>query len=290
MRKGFYIIIVFGLLSYIGCRPAKVVKVDLPEHEPYLIVEAYLEPGLPKTVILQESAGYFDAPQIKSVANALVIISNGVRRDTLQYVPIQLGPFQFGVYTLIDPASFMQADYDREYTLDVVATLSNGTQKTAKATTRLLRPVEIEETVHVFDGRPEPRAYITGYYQDPPNEKNYYRVVFINPSTSIYPLPSDREFRDSIIDYTFPDELTNGQRVPFGSPPFFEPGEEVRIKLIHINEDYFKYLESLDFAVAGNGSPFVEPFNVVGNVQGEGVRGIFTTLSYVLYRDTVPIP
>jgi hypothetical protein len=290
MRSIQYFILISGLLSYISCRPAKIVEVELPRHEPYLIVEGYLEPGLPKTVIVQESSGYFDAPTIKTIPNALVVISNGVRRDTLQYFPIQLGPFQFGVYTSIDPAAFMEADYEREYTLEVVATLSDGKVKTANAKTKLLRPVPIEETVHVFDERSEPRAYITGYYQDPPNERNFFRVVFINPSTSIYPLPADQEFRDTIIDYTFPDELTDGQRVPFGSPPFFEPGEEVRIKLIHINEDYFRYLESLEFAVAGNGSPFVEPFNVIGNVQGEGVRGIFTSLSYTLYRDTVPVP
>src|SRR5690606_2697169 len=133
------------------------------------------------------------------------------------------------------------------------------------------------------------KAYITGYYQDPPEEKNYYRVVFINPSTSIYPLPPGRTYRDSVIDYSFSDDLTDGQRVPFGSPPFFEPGEEVRIKLIHITPEYYDYLESLDNAISGNGSPFVEPFNVRGNVSGEGCRGIFTGLSYILYRDTLPV-
>ena len=92
-----------------------------------------------------------------------------------------------------------------------------------------------------------------------------------------------------MIEYTVTDELFDGQEIPFGSPPFFEPGEEVRIKLINISKEYYDYLVSLESAVDGNGSPFIEPFNVRGNVQGVGVRGIFTGLSYQLYRDTIPI-
>lgn len=277
-----------GILLLSACRKPKIIEVDLPEHDPILIVEGYLEPGLPKTVIIQQSTGYFDAPEIKLITNAFVTISNGIRTDTLKYIPLELGPFQLGVYTSLDSGAIMKEDYDHIYTLNVVAKLQNGETRTASATTRLLRPVPVVETKHVFDGRPEKRAYITGYYNDPAGERNYYRMIFTNPSTSIYPLPQGQTFRDSVTDYIFSDDLTNGQYVPFGSPPFFEPGEEVRIKLMHITPEYYDYMISYQSAVAGNGSPFVEPFNIRSNIQGEKVSGIFTTLSYILYRDTIP--
>ncbi len=280
---------IFLLLNFVACRNPKIIEVKLPEHEPLLIVESYLEPGLPKTVIVQQSSGYFDAPDILIISDAFVTISDGTRTDTLVYTPFSVGVFSFGVYTSLDSASIVKPEYGKEFTLRVEAKLRNGETRIATATTRLLAPVPVLRTQHIFDGKPENKAYITGYLKDAPGEVNFYRIIFLTPSTSIYPLPTNQTERDSVIEYTVTDELFDGQEIPFGSPPFFEPGEEVRIKLINISKEYYDYLVSLESAVDGNGSPFIEPFNVRGNVQGVGVRGIFTGLSYQLYRDTIPI-
>jgi hypothetical protein len=283
---GLFIIAILLLNS--SCRPPKIIEVKLPKHDPLLIVESYLEPGLPKTVIVQQSTGYFDAPEVLVIQNALVTISHGIKTDTLTYTPLQIGAFQFGVYTSLDTSTFVKEEYGKTFTLNVEAQLKNGEIRKATATTTLLPAVPVLETTHIFDGRPENRAYITGYLQDPVGAKNYYRVIFITPGTSKYPLPPGQTERDSVIEYTLADDLFDGQRIPFGSPPFFEPGEVVQIKLVNITKEYFDYLVSLESAVEGNGSPFVEPFNVKGNVIGSGVTGIFTGLSYTLYRDTVP--
>jgi hypothetical protein len=281
------IIFIYIISLFISCRPGKTIEVNLPKHEPQLVVEGYLEPGLPKTVVIQESSGYFDAPILKVIPDALVTLTHNGQIDTLTYFPIQLGNFQLGVYT---SPELVPQEYQNTWTLNVTAKLSNGRIATATATTRILPPIPVETTEHVFNYEKENRAYITGYYTDPGNEENFYRIIMINPSTSIYPLPPGQTYRDSIVDYILTDDLINGSRIPFGSPPWFEPGEEVKIKLISIDQPYYKYLESLTNAIAGNGSPFVEPFNVKGNIQGTGVAGIFTGLSYTLYRDTIPIP
>lgn len=277
-----------GLLLWGSCQPPKIIEVKLPRHEPLLIVESYLEPGLPKTVIVQQSSGYFDAPEVLVIQNALVTISDGTRTDTLTYTPLSIGTISFGVYTSLDTATFVKEEYGKTFTLRVEARLNNGETRIATATTTLLPAIPVLETTHVFDGRPENRAYITGYFQDPPGEKNFYRVIFITPGTSRYPLPQGQTQRDSVIEYTIADDLFDGQRIPFGSPPFFEPGEEVRIKLVNVSREYYDYLISFESAVEGNGSPFTEPFNVRGNIQGSGVTGIFTGLSYKLFRDTIP--
>ena len=277
------------LLHFVACRDPKIIEVKLPKHEPLLIVESYLEPGFPKTVVVQQSSGYFDAPDILIIPDAFVTISDGIRTDTLVYTPLSVGVFSFGVYTSLDTASIVKPEYGKEFTLRVEAKLRNGETRVATANTRLLEPVPVLRTQHIFDGKPENRAYITGYLKDAPGEVNYYRIVFLTPSTSIYPLGNNQNERDSVIEYTVTDELFDGQEIPFGSPPFFEPGEEVRIKLISISKDYYDYLVSLESAVDGNGSPFIEPFNIRGNVSGKGVSGIFTGLSYQLYRDTIPL-
>lgn len=276
------------LSAFTACRQPKIIEVKLPKHEPMLIVESYLEPGFPKTVVVQQSSGYFDAPDVLIIQNAFVTISDGTRTDTLVYTPLSIGVFSFGVYTSLDTASIVKEEYGKVFTLRVEAKLSNGETRIATASTRLMNPVPVLRTQHIFDGRPENRAYITGYIQDPPGERNYYRVIFLTPSTSRYPLANGQTSRDSVIEYTVSDDLFDGEEIPFGSPPFFEPEEEVRIKLINISKDYYDYLVSLESAVEGNGSPFVEPFNVRGNVQGDQVSGIFTGLSYKLYRDTIP--
>jgi hypothetical protein len=56
--------------------------------------------------------------------------------------------------------------------------------------------------------------------------------------------------------------------------------------LFHIDDDYYRWLQSVALASASNGNPFGQPGTLQSNLEGsEEALGIFTGLSYV--RDTV---
>ncbi|HHG85526.1 MAG TPA: DUF4249 family protein, partial [Bacteroidetes bacterium] len=65
----------------------------------------------------------------------------------------------------------------------------------------------------------------------------------------------------------------------------WELGELAIITVYHIDEPYWRYLETSDEAESSNGNPFGQPGRVISTVDG-GI-GVFTGLSFT--RDTVII-
>ena len=53
--------------------------------------------------------------------------------------------------------------------------------------------------------------------------------------------------------------------------------DTVIVHLYHINKEWYDFLITVRKAKAGSSGPFVEPVNVISNV--EGGLGIFTTLN-----------
>ena len=56
-----YISISLITLAMFSCDLEKEVEIDLPDYEGRLVVECYLEPGEPMTLLLTKSSPYFEA-------------------------------------------------------------------------------------------------------------------------------------------------------------------------------------------------------------------------------------
>src|SRR5688500_16738105 len=66
----------------------KEIEVDLPETEPRVVVEGYIESGAPPVVLLTRTQPYSPPPSIASIAasfisDATVIVNDGVTSHTL---------------------------------------------------------------------------------------------------------------------------------------------------------------------------------------------------------------
>lgn len=81
------VILLISAFGFFSCE--KEIEIDLPEEPPKIVIEGYIENGMPARVSITRSAPYFDPIDsltlINSiVANALVIVSDGITSDTLQ--------------------------------------------------------------------------------------------------------------------------------------------------------------------------------------------------------------
>ncbi len=259
------------LLSAAACNLEREIEIELPAHESVPVVECYLEPGKPFTLLLTRSTSYFAPfPQddlefltgILEDSAEVVIRHNGTTYE-LQNT-LGANPATFKVFNYYHPAP-VPADYEGDFELDI--RLKDG--RTIRARTRLLPVVPIDSVVVEFDGND--MARVLTYFTDPPDTEDYYRRMLHESSLDSLPLQ----------DFVATDQFLDKDVGVFGSGFQFSEGDTVINTLFHIEKAYADFLESLDDAVHANGNPFAQPSTIISNLEGDaGAIGIFTGLSY----------
>lgn len=282
MKTGllFPILLAFFLAS---CNLEKEIEIELPEYQPQLILECYLEPGQPFRLSLSRSAAFFDpfpAPdsigqflQDILVQGARVQIRHAGRTYSLNN-QLFIDQQSRRLYNYFSPTP-VPLDTLEPFLLEVI--IPDGKQITAS--TRLLPVVPIDSAVIQFrEG--DTLARVLTYFTDPPGQRNYFRrMLHLNSLDSIP--QQDFTADDRIVDRVF----------VFGTGYDFAPGDTVISTLYHIEEPYFRFQESLQAAVFGNGNPFAQPSPIISNLGGDaGAIGIFTGLRYSRVYSIIPKP
>jgi hypothetical protein len=254
----YFLLPLMLLLS--SCDLEKAIEVELPPHEPQLVIECYLEPGKPMLATVLESVSYFAEPQPPLVPDAEVYISYNGQTTKLEYSPfIDTDTKKFYTHRSNELLKGKPGDI---YTLEV----KDGKGRRATGFTTLLSKVLIDSLEYRFNEKEE--ALLLTSYQDDPNSPDFYRYMV---HKGILKDGSERE-------YTVSDDLTNGTRVTLGSAYDYEKGDTLTVTLFHIEEQYYNFLRSAADAKNANGNPFAQPSKVVSTVQG-GI-GVFTNLAY----------
>jgi len=256
-----YLLLPLATLLLHSCDLDKDIDVVLPAHESQLIVEGYLESGKPYRVAVHESAGYFDPPTAPLVPDAKVLITHNGRRIELEYKP-KLDSKSGFIYTH-SSSEIMAGEPGDVYTIEV--TDDSGRKITGSTT--ILPVVPIDTVEWRFNEKEEREALLLTSFQDDVNTSNYYRYI-----TNLDSLNNGSE-----QDIYTSDELTNGERVSFGSAYSFDPGDTVIIRLYNIEKQYYEFLASTSNAKDANGNPFAQPSRIMSSVQGG--MGIFTNLA-----------
>ncbi|MDX5421445.1 MAG: DUF4249 domain-containing protein [Hymenobacteraceae bacterium] len=248
------------LLLLAGCDLQKDIDVALPEHEPQLVVECYLELGKPLRMSVLESSGYFDEILPPLVPDAEVFITHNGRRIKLKYKPVLITQTnRFYTHTSHEIMNGKPGDI---FGLEVQD--SRGRKVTAFTTVLPRVPIDTIEWRFNDEGK----ALLLTTYQDDPDTRNFYRYMTHRDSLE---KGSERSFISS-------DNLTNGKRVSYGSAYDYEVGDTLIISLFHIEKQYYDFLGSVSDAKNANGNPFAQPSRIKSAVQG-GI-GIFTNLAY----------
>ena len=264
--------IILGSTLLASCNLEKEVEIQLPEYEPRYILECYLEPGQPHTLLLSRSAPYF-APfpdinqdflkEILVEGAEVIILYKGVEirlENRLVFNPISGKLFNY--------YSDLQVPYDTVNPFELLITTPDG--KTITANTRMLPVVPIDSMVVQF-AENDTLARVLTYITDNPSQENYYRrMLHKNTLDSL-----------ALQDFTVDDQLVNNKVIAFGTFFSFAKGEKVIATIFHIEKQYHDFLQSLQDAEISNGNPFTQPSPIISNLGGTAdAIGIFTGLNY----------
>ncbi len=261
-----------GLAVLAACNLEKEISINLPEYEPRLALECYLEPGQPFVLTLSKTAPYFepfpalDARFLQSILedSATVVIKHKGQSYTLQN-RLLFNPLTGKLYNYVSN-SLVPEDYSADFELEVVTRQG----KTITATTRLLPKVPIDSVVVQFAPN-DTLARVLTYFMDNPDTRNYYRRILHKSRLDTIPLQ----------DFTVDDRFVTNGRFVFGTNYEFAVGDTVFNTLLHIDRAYYDYFDSVQTAFFSNGNPFAQPSPINSNLKGTAnAIGIFTGLSY----------
>ncbi|MBL7726380.1 MAG: DUF4249 domain-containing protein [Dinghuibacter sp.] len=309
MKKTIIVISISAAALFAGCE--RTLDIDVPEHQPRLVLGMLQETGTPLRAQVSRSKGIL-APRNPGnpnngyqVSNALVLVyENNVVTDTLKYNATELS------YTTRTNKVFLPGV---QYRVTAAASGFNTVESTVKAPL----PVPINSISRVRNARSNSLGEVLDdilvNFTDPGSEKNYYMVSIQTPYFSggaavsyyqvncIYsndvdidrldasgdPFGSDNCLTDEVL---LNDNNFNGRAKQLRlSVPGFYIDEVVNttngrvyrpfIELMHITESQYRYLKSRQVYNNAADNPFAEPALVYTNItNGYGVLGIQTTV------------
>ena len=272
MKKIVILFSTAGLIALLfSCNLEKEVDIALPDYNSRYVVECYLEPGKPITLLLTRSAPYFEPfPELNQdflskllVDSAEVSINyNGV--DISLENQLIINPLTSKVYNYY---SSVIVPFDTIRPFELSITTQDG--QTISATTNLLPIVPIDSVVVQF-AEEDTLARVLTYITDNPAQHNYYRRTLHESSLD----------STAVQDFSVDDRFAEGVLV-FGTGFNYAEGDTLIMTIFHIDKPYYDFLESLTGAVGANGNPFAQPSPILSNLEGTaGAIGIFTGLSY----------
>ncbi|TGE16847.1 DUF4249 domain-containing protein [Hymenobacter elongatus] len=256
---------VLTLLAATGCNLQKDIDVELPAFPSQLVVECYLEPGQVPRLTVSETVPYLSSPEPRLLTNVAVVLTlPSGQKEAFRFSP-GLDTLTQKVYTHIGRNALVAKPGDT-FTLDVQDT--NGRHVTGRATMPTVVPIEKVEWKFNDKTAEERKAYLLVRFQDNAATADFYRLQIHADSISENP---NRDFE---LD----DRLTNGQLVTLGTSYRYSANDTLLVTLYHIDQPYYRFLQSVDGARGANGNPFAQPAAIQSSV--EGGLGIFTVLSY----------
>jgi hypothetical protein len=264
------------LLFLQACNLEREVNIELPDYKNQPVVECYLEAGKPYRLLLSQSFAYFDQfdfdnPAAALINDAIVIVRYKDQEVILNnqiFLDLETGKVaNYGSTTLVPE------DFNEDFFLEI--SLKDGTLLSAQ--TKLLPVVPIDSVIVEFNPSGTKARALT-YFTENQNQINWYRRMLNFGSLDSIPL------QDFVLD----DDFFDTSLGVFGSGFGFEEGDTLIHTLVHIEEPYYKYLNTLNQSISANINPFGQPGLIESNIMGtKPAIGIFTGLS--LHRDTVII-
>ncbi len=271
----FWKTILFLTVVLSACNLEKEIDIELPDYASQPVVECYLEPGQPYRLLLTRSAAYFATFDLDDPTTALW---NGAKvtiqvdgqdillENQIYFDPVTLKFSNYGSNEII------QAGPDRTYRLFIE--LQDGLTITGE--THILPVVPMDSLI--VETNAQEKARVITYFTEDLSTRNYYRRM-VNFGSQ------DSVLQDFLVD----DDFFETEKGAFGTGFSFKAGDTLIHTLIHMDEPYFTYLNTLTQSIGANLNPFGQPGLILSTVTGTANPiGVFTGLS--IDRDTLILP
>lgn len=307
MRNNYRLLVLIQLLLF-SC--TKQVDVDIPPHEPTLVVDGRIQTDEFPVVLLSSSRDIYattssDSLVASFISDASVTVSDGQATVALDLVcaenlpPAVIEQFEnflgiedvnlensnFCLYTTTDP--MMKGVTGRTYTLSIT---HEGVDYNASTT--LLNPVPLDTLYWKEDPDNPGNGFCWGRLSDPatPQDAYFWEAKRIHQGTDGAPVD---ELFENTFNPAFDDEFFNGKTfdIPYENPQGFEDeslaqnergwyqeGDSVVVKFSKIDYPVYDFLEKKYTQLQTGGSPFATPLNLPSNISN-GARGVWAGYS-----------
>ena len=295
MKKGFV------LLMFIvgGAACTTVVDFDIPLDKPWVVVNSLFSPDSVWQVKVAYSKNILDVapgPNFWQVGNAIVKILDP-NNQVIETITPSSDKFNRVLYR-----GKTKPLPGQSYTVQVSIKDEPIRQAINKVPMHVpITSVEVDSSRFKSEGEP---IEIDITFKDPKDEKNYYTVKIIEDATylvnkdtivltqEIYfevveqSLSIDESGLEKLIndnlfsgrDYTFRTKLYH-RRYSYGSQLL---RQHVRVVLLSVSEEYYKYFITKNLQDHASGDPFAQPVQVFTNV--ENGLGIFAGYSASVFK------
>lgn len=289
MKKLLFLI----AIAFVFTSCEKNITLDLPQGESKVVVDGYVETGLPPYIVLSRSSGYFDPINASTINNlpesgASIFISDGLITVAMKEIDTTInGTTIKGVYAPLDSATnfpLMFGTPGRTYSITI--TTKSGEVLTSSA--KLQLPVALDSTWFQVQENKDSLGFAWAHLSDPDTLENCYRWFAKR-------ITKDEQFI-APFGSAVEDKFINGQSFDFAynrgkiqnstadddnniEDGFFKKGDTIIVKFCAVDRGTFEFWRDAENQMANNGSPFAVPSNVKSNVKGG--LGVFATYSPV---------
>lgn len=295
------VFLIFFFLLVSSCE--RDITVDLPKGEEKLVVEGYIENGLPPYVILTHNVPVFSQTNVDDISNlfvhdAFVQVTDGIDTVTLreynsdnlpENVKRQLAnifqvdeevltgnndedQINFSLYS-IPLGNFFLGKENTRYQLMVktgqyIARAETVVRSKALVDSIFFKSVGVEDLVRLFIR-----------INDPADEVNYYRYFTKRNREPFYAGYLASVANDKLVNgSTFIFPIDRGEpraaKVNFDLYGYFFYGDTVVVKFCDIDKAHYDFWNSLEEDFRNQGNPFGSPTIIQSNVDGAlGVWG-----------------
>lgn len=270
---------ILGLLFWLGCE--KAIEIDLPDHEPTIVVNSFFSPDSVWGARITASQAVNAAYGLKEITDATVLIlENGIPVDTLvhdsadTYVSLRgRKPVADHSYTLRASAPGYAEVQGSDMTPRLVMPNNIVFQDSAYPNAAGEYQSEFSFTIHDWAG--QHNYYVLDMY------KIYYFTRMDNVSaTQVHPVNMTAQdlildAKTSIGQVYFDDATFDGQlRTVKVTVPYFEHlgNDTIYARLSVVTETYFRYAQSMAKYRNAQFDLFAEPVRIYSNMTpGMGI-------------------
>jgi len=281
MKIQFSILVLFSVLIA-SCE--RDITVDLPTPSTKVVVDGYVEAGLPVYIILSRNQGYFEPINAETInqspeKDAIVIVNDGSIIDTLQEVDTIInGSNVNGIYI----SDVIVGTIGKTYSLKIVTTKNEILTSSAK----LSGPVALDSVWFRLAENSDTLGFAFAELEDPDTLGNAYRWFakritkddfFIAPFGSTF---EDKFVNGTTFDFGFNRGVVQGSTATDDNNEeagFFKIGDTIVVKFTSIDYSTFEFWRDAENQLSSSGSPFAVPSNIRSNIKGG--LGLFSAYS-----------
>jgi len=250
-----------ALIAITSCE--EIIEIDLNSSDPALVIEASLYKDSVSMVNLTKTANYFSVDEPSPIENASVTITSGNISEELSYI----GNGNYIGQSIIGTEG-------ENYGVEIL-----WNETTYAGSAFLPKQTEILALEVIRFQPPSPHAplflQIESTFLDDPEVENFYLLRYVQNDT----LLSGQYF-------AFSDLMAIDDTISFTNPMvYFNPGDEVVLKIFSIDEPLYNFFVQLNDALSGGMAMSSTPYNPTSNI--EGAMGYFAAWSYD--ADTITI-